>query len=155
MVANRGQVDSPVVRTWPVANLAVFVPMLLPWPYPVRRVFWVNGSTIGSNVDFGIYSADGRRIYSTGSTAQAGTSTLQFVTPGTEFLLSPGAYFFAWACSGTTNRSYGGANGAAGLRQSGVLQQSTALPLPATWTPELLAAVAYPLCGITRTLSGI
>jgi hypothetical protein len=60
----------PAARTW-VANLVSYCPIGLARPYPVQRVFWVNGSTIGSNVDFGIYTADGRRIYNTGSTARS------------------------------------------------------------------------------------
>ena len=55
--------------TWPVANTGFYVPIWLPFPYPVKRVFWVNGSSITSvSMDFGIYSASGTRLYSVGST---------------------------------------------------------------------------------------
>lgn len=140
-------------RTW-VANLAIYIPVLVMWPYTVQRVFWVNGSTITStSADFGIYTAEGTRIYSTGSTAMAGASDLQFVTP-TAFTLSPGAYYFGWSCNNTTNRAYGGAPPALGDRLGGVLAESSAFPLPATMTPAAVANPLYPLCGVTRTTSG-
>ena len=34
--------------TWPVANTGFYVPIFLPFPYQVRRVFWVNGSSVTS-----------------------------------------------------------------------------------------------------------
>lgn len=143
--------------TWPVANTAFYLPFTLPFAYPVRRVFWVNGSSVTStNMDFGIYTADGTRLYSTGSTAQAGISAVQYVTP-TEFLLSPGRYYFALACSSTTaNRGGTGNIPASATRQRliGNLQEASALPLPVTMTGVAVANSCLPLCGITRTASG-
>lgn len=146
---------NPVAFTW-VANSAVYIPMSVPWPYPVNRVWWVNGSTIGNNVDFGIYTPSGNKIFSTGSTAQSGTSVPQFVTPGTPFLLDPGNYYFAYACSGTTSTAFGTALSTAGQSaMCGLYSQATALPLPASATfASMGVALAVPLCGITRTPSG-
>lgn len=150
--ATNGAVGAAAL-TW-VANLAIYVPVLIPWPYTVRRVFWVNGSTITTtNADFGIYTVDGTRIYSTGSTAMSGASAPQFVTP-TEFTLSSGAYYFAWTCSNTTSRATGAAAVTASQRLAGVLQQASALPLPATMTGAAVSNAVYPLCGVTRTTSG-
>jgi hypothetical protein len=145
----------PGPLTW-VANQAVFMPVVLPWPYQVRRVFWQNGSTITtSNADFGIYTEDGTRLYSTGSTALSGTNTPQFVSP-TAFLLSPGAYYFAYVCDNTTNRSFGfSIFTTTAQRQAGILQQASALPLPASMSSAGAATQAvYEICGITRTASG-
>lgn len=142
--------------TWPVANTAFYVPVALPCPYPVKRVFWINGSTASLNMDFGIYTADGTLIYSTGSTAASGTSAPQYVTP-TEFLLAPGRYYFGLACSNTTANAGGQGNTSqtvGRLRLAGVLQQATALPLPATMTPAAVANSCLPICGVTRTASG-
>ena len=152
-----GSLGSPASLTWSVANTAYYIPMIIPWPYQVRRVFWINGSSVTTvNMDFGIYTADGTKIYSTGSTAEAGASATQYVTP-TEFLLSPGPYYFALACSSiTANRGGQGNNGVAvnKLRIGGVLQQATALPLPATMTGAAVANSIYPICGVTRTTTG-
>lgn len=151
-----GSVGAATNLTW-VANLAIYVPVLVPWAYPVKRVFWINGSTItSSNADFGIYTVDGTRIYSTGSTALSGTSAAQYVTPSTSFVLSPGAYYFAYACDNTTARTLGAAGtaGADALRLTGCYQQASALPLPATATFASMANALYPFCGVTRTASG-
>lgn len=141
--------------TW-IANQAVYMPVSIPWAYPVRRVFWLNGSTITtSNADFGIYTASGKRIYSTGSTALSGTTVPQYVTPGTPFILPAGAYYFAYVCDNTTSRSYGNviSTNARGA-MAGMLSQATALPLPASATFATYATPGLPVCGITRTPSG-
>lgn len=152
-VSRTGTVN-PASITW-VANQAVFIPVTLPFPYPVRRVFWGVGSAGGGNVDFGIYNFEGTRLFSTGSTAQSGTSTLQYVDV-TDFLLTPGVYYFGYAASGTTNVSNGSTVATATFqRMAGILQQASALPLPATMASAGAATQAiYPLCGITRTASG-
>lgn len=143
--------------TW-VANLAIWMPVNIPWPYPVRRVFWGNGSTItSSNAEFAIYNANGVRIYTTGSTALSGVSAPQFVDP-TDFLLSAGRYYFAYTCDNTTNRARGVTTFTTTiLRQSGVYQKAGVAPgaLPTTMVGVGAATQAlYPLCGITRTSSG-
>lgn len=142
--------------TW-VADLAMFIPVTLPWHYPVERVFWANGGTITSNVDFGIYAEDGTRIYSTGEVAQAGATDLQFVTPADPFLLPPGAYYFALACDGTTSRLNGSTSvNTNWMRLAGVLQQAAASPLPANMNGAGgPASTLWPICGITRLQSGV
>lgn len=144
--------------TWPSANLAKYVPVAIPWPYLVKRVFWINGSSVTStNMDFGIYTAEGTKIYSTGSTAASGTSATQYVTPATDILLTPGRYYFALASSsGSANRGGQGSTSTNVIAEQlgGMLQEASALPLPATMTPVTVANSAFPLCGVTRTASG-
>lgn len=143
--------------TWPAANQAFYYPFFLPWPYPIRRVFWANGSSVTStNFDFGIYTADGTRIYNTTSTAASGASVLQYVTP-TEFLLAPGRYYMAISCSSTT-ASRGG-TGIGGISNAlaamaGILIEASALPLPATMTPATTTTTVIPICGFTYNASG-
>ena len=142
----------PSVTTW-VANYVVYMPVWIPWPYPVNRVFWGNGSTASNNMNFGIFTSTGKRIYSTGSTAQSGASALQFVTPGSKFTLAPGMYFFALTNDSTTNRVYGGVMTILHQQQCGVLGQAAnfALADPATMATPTQAL--YGLCGVTRTIS--
>lgn len=142
--------------TWPSANRAIYMPIRIPWPYRVARVFWANGGTITGNVDLGIYTSGGAKIYSTGSTAQSGTSTLQFVTVTTPFVLAPGSYYIAMAVSAVTaNLVQGGTTFALGaIRAMGCLQQDTALPVPTSATFAEVASSLYALAGITRTASG-
>ncbi len=137
------------------ANQATYIPFSIPWPYPVNRVFWCNGSSTTGNTDFGIYTPGGFRIYSTGSTAGSGTTVPQYVTPGTPFVLPAGQYYFAFSSAGTTNRAIGiipGTNLNAAM--AGFLAQATAFPLPSTATFATAASTARVLCGITRTASG-
>lgn len=149
---------TPVSLTWPVANTAFYVPIWLQWPYNVERVFWINGSSVTSaNADFGIYNSDGTRIYSTGSTAMTPVSAIQYTSPSPDFILSPGRYYFALACSSVTaNRGGQGSVSAtvARVRLGGILQEASALPLPATMTPSAVANACMPLCGVTRTTTG-
>src|SRR6185295_9653455 len=140
---------APASITW-TANQAIYMPVTLPWPYPVNRVFWVNGSVVTtSNCDFGIYSQSGARLYSTTSTAQSGTNVPQFVTPTTPFTLPAGRYYFAWVSDNTTNRGFGNLSTVAFQAMSGLLTQATALPLPATETFATVTNVGQVLCGIT------
>ncbi len=127
--------------------------MSIPFEYLVQRVWWVNGTTITStSVDMGIYTFDGRRLYSTTPTAMVGASSVQYATLGTPLLLGPGRYYLAWACNNTTARAY--ATAIASVTQGrldGFLQQTSAATLPATATFASYATVAgFPFCGITR-----
>lgn len=153
--ANGGTGFTGAVRTW-VANLVNYCPMWLPFDYPVKRVFWWNGSTATSNADFGIYDDSGARIYNTGSTGQSGGTLPQYVTPASDFILPAGAYYFALTYSGTTSRGYSLSGSANASRLCGMLEETTgAFGLPATMTPVAFArAWAAPVCGVTRTTSG-
>jgi hypothetical protein len=139
--------------TW-VANQSVFVPISIPFDYPVNRVFWVNGSVVGGNANFGIFDRSGKRIYSTGSTVTAGASAPQFTTP-TPFILPAGEYYFAYAASGTTNVVAGSvAVTAAMLALGGVVGQASNLALANPATFATVGQALYPYCGVTRTVSG-
>jgi hypothetical protein len=140
--------------TW-VANYACFVPVSIPWDYPVNRVFWVNGSVVGGNANFGIFDRAGKRIYAVGSTVTSGASIPQFTTPGTPFVLPAGEYFFAYAASGTTNVVAGSTSYTVEqLKMAGVLCQASDLALtdPATFATS--SSALFPYCGVTRTGTG-
>lgn len=146
---------TPGAFTW-TANQAAYIPVSIPWQYPVARVFWVNGSSATGNADFGIYTVSGKRIYSTGSTGQSGATTAQYVTPGTPFILDAGSYLFALAFSGTTSVAYGGLTPPSAIQLAGMgcLSQTSAFALPASATFATFAASGFVVCGITRTASG-
>lgn len=143
---------------WATANLGVFYPVVLPWPYPVQRVFWANGTTASLNANFGIYTADLVQLYSTGSTAQTGpgTSVIQYVSPTVPFVLPPGRYYFGFALSNTTAGCAYGAGGRdlTSCRLAGFFQQATQIPMSASLTPAALATGNIQLCGITRKSAG-
>lgn len=134
--------------TW-VANLAMYMPFELPWDYQVKRVFWCNGATTTSNGDLGVYTLTGQRLMSTGSIARSGADTLQFTT--VDWVIEAGSYYLGVACAGTTTSLRGATVLTAPmLRATGVLQQATALPLPATATFAAATNALYPLAGFTR-----
>lgn len=145
---------TPAAITW-VANLAIYVPVTFPVPYPVRRMFWCNGTTADANVDVGVYTTGGTRLYSSGSTAQSGTSSLQYVSLSSELVLH-GRCYLAFACSSASaSRTVGLSGGGTSLlRLAGVLQESSAFPLPSSWTPEAISNDKYPFVGVTHYASG-
>lgn len=146
---------TPGSITW-VANVAVYIPFSIPWRFPLRRVFWVNGATVGTNCDMGVYSPDGNRLYSTGSTVQAGASTLQYVTAN-DMVLTPGLYYVGLSCSGTTTALFGNSTMlVAEARIGGIRQETAALPLPAAATFAAYAQTGgVPMFGLSRSASGI
>lgn len=144
----------PSSQSW-TANVAVYIPLLLPWHYSVKRAFWYHGSAVSGHVDIGIYTKSGALIWSAGSTVNAGSASQpQYVTPSQDLLLQPGRYWMAYTHDGTTNQYLGAPVAADKGRLSGIYQQASAHPLPATATFAAYAGVGVPLIGITNTASG-
>lgn len=152
--ANNLALGSMASGVWPSANLALYMPISFPFPYPAKRAWWVNGTTANGNVDLGLYSAvSGAKLYSTGATLQSGTSATQYVS--VDWLVQPGEYFLALSLSsgtGTIFRTTGAS--AIVCRMAGVLQEASAHPLPTTMTPVTATNAYWPLFGLTRTTSG-
>jgi hypothetical protein len=146
---------------WGTANLAVYIPFSIPWPFPVRRVFWGNGSApnAGTNCDVGLYSIGGTRIWSAGSTAQdtARNTVPQYVTPSSDILLVPGRYYFGFVCSVTTANRLIVYTFPAALqaRFRGYMQEALgSTVLPAAMTPAQFSGTIGPFVGISRAASG-
>lgn len=148
---------SLVLAAWPAANTAIYMPFWLPWPYPVRRMFWVNGSAVAGNWDIGIYTTSLKLLYSAGSTAMSGASVPQYVSPSSPLLLDGGSYYLGVVHSATTaNHAQGASPSLVKVRQAGgILHQASALPLPDPMVPATPTGTGLlPLCGFTRTASG-
>lgn len=147
---------APVSTAW-VANLAIFIPFNLPWPYTVSRFFWVNGATLTGppNTDVGIFAVDGRKIVSTGNTAQSGASTIQFANASTTARLAPGRYYLGYSNSATLADTfcYGGVS-VGPMASHQIFQQTSANPLPSSATFARTSNALIPFCGFTRTSSG-
>ncbi len=118
----------PATATWPTANLGLFIPFFLPCRFVLRRMFCLNGSAVSGNIDLGVYSMDGSKIVSAGSTAHSGTSTVQIVTV-TETVLAPGRYYMALSCSNTTSQFLRQSIGVLGAQNGGIVQAATQVPL--------------------------
>lgn len=151
---NASSNETGVSTSWTATSRVLIMPFWLPWPYPVRRVFWGNGATLTANKDFGIYTFDGGKIYTTGSVAEAGASALQYVTP-TEFTLYPGRYYMAISCNAASTAGHAWAFAPSGfaMTQGGMLNMATTFPLPVTLTFATSSGTIVPLFGFTRYAS--
>lgn len=119
--------------TFASADMAFFYPVKVYDPFTATRLFVLNGSAVSGNIDVGIYSSQGNRIVSSGSTAQSGTTAIQEFDV-TDTIIYPGVYYLAVAMDNTTGSLFANGIGAARIRAAHAFQQSTAFPLPATAT---------------------
>jgi hypothetical protein len=118
---------------WASANLMIGYPVHLNRPERVTKLWIYNGATATGNLDVGIYDAHGTLLVSSGSTVQAGTTTIQSLdiadTP-----LGPGDFYMALAMDGTSGTTRW-VTWSVAMSQGYVLGQVrklTAFPLPAT-----------------------
>lgn len=141
--------------SYPAANRAIAVPLVLAHPFLVQKVFWVNGTTATTDsADVGVYTEAGGLLVSGGGTAISGASSMQEADV-TDTLLRPGRYWIAYAQNGTTATPFAQSYTAAGvLRCTGAAQMDTAYVLPSTFTPAAVTGTVLPLFGIAaRTLA--
>lgn len=140
---------TPASAAWPAANTAIFVPFTVYQPLIAVKMFCLNGGTASGNIDIGIYDDQQNRLVSMGSTAQAGTSTIQSFDIADTTLL-PGAYYMAMNESGTTGTNISWALSALVGGSMGLLQQAVgAIALPATAAFATLANAYVPNIGFT------
>lgn len=136
-------------NAWPANNRAIYIPFSVDVPLTVFQMA-VEVTTQSGNLDLGIYTEQGVRLVSAGSTA-VGAAGIQTVNI-TDTTLSPGTYFMAMSCSTTAAAFTSGTNVVALLLQvCGVQQEalgSVTLPDPATFANP---ASAY-IPGITMAL---
>lgn len=145
------QIQSSASSTWAASNRAILVPFWLTSPFPIRNIFWLNGTAVSGNVDAAVYGLNGNRILSTGSTAQAGTSSMQVVST-TETWLGPGKFFLGLVLDNTTGTIVRGNPGGPRTKAYGILMNNSSFPFPAdissTWQESITATV--PLVGISE-----
>lgn len=135
---------------WPAANLAIFIPVRMPFVFPVRNVFWMNGGTASGNVDVGYYTLDGALVFSSGATAQGAAG---FQSVAVNNYIDPGAGYLAILLTSATGTNQGVSGGLTNndLRIAGLRQQAVgAGALPATATFAQYAQTVYPLLGVER-----
>lgn len=137
---------------WTANNLAIYVPVSMPTPFTIARFMIANGSNITGNVDVGIYSAAGTRLLSTGSTARANASAVQYLDV-TNMVFQRGNYYLGMVGSSTTGTylQVTVANAVRG-RVLGVLEEQLgATTLPGTMTPVALTGTSLPQFGFTQS----
>lgn len=154
--ARAGGAFVPASAGWGTASQAVYIPFSLPFPYLIRRMFWVNGSSAGSTHELAVYTFGGRQLVTTSGQTGTGNSAPQYITLGTPYLLSPGTYYLGYSLNATTsNRIFLDSDLSALIKRfTGILEQASASPLPALATFATPTTTSYPLVGFTDTPSG-
>lgn len=152
--AVRGFGTTSVASTaWGTANMAIYVPIVLPVPVLVVKAWVANGATANGNVDVAAYDAAGNRLVSAGSTLQAGTGDLQEFNV-TDTVLPAGLIYIALASSSTTATFLIAVTTVPKATAHGMYTQASAFALPATATFANADAITFvPLFGFAlRTL---
>lgn len=137
---------------WPTANLSILWPFSVSQPCTILRFWSQNGATASGNLDMGIYNDAGTLIGSIGSTAQSGTSNVQWVTP-TPINLSPNVrYYFAIAMDGTTGTVFRttAAISVGQVQAAGIVQVAANFPLATGVTFAAPANNYVPMAGMSR-----
>lgn len=135
---------------WPAANRALYIPFIVEATVTAYQISVENGATVSGNLDVGLYSRFGARLASSGSTTQAGTSTIQPIDI-TDTVLAPGVYYMALCVDNTTATFIRSSTSLIALRMCGVQQQAVGavtLPDPATFanpTSPYLPAISVQL----------
>jgi hypothetical protein len=136
--------------TYPAANDAIFIPVKLERPALVKRLFALNGNSLNGNIDMGIYTKDGARIVSIGSTAQAGVVAIQFFDI-TDTFLTPNLYYMAVAMNNNSATLRRFNITAIRQQQFGILRAASAFPLPSSVTFTSVNAAFVPNIGMELT----
>jgi len=135
---NGNGLNGAATGSWPTANKALFFPFILTdWAVVYQLLFYV-GATSAGNVDMGIYTPEGTRVVSAGSTAMsASVNTIQELNV-TDTTLAPGRYLLAAACSSTSGTCFRLSPADETILCSyPTYEQASAFALPATATPVL------------------
>lgn len=133
---------------WPSANMAFFTPVRVPHRMTLTKLGLFNASVVSGNWDIGIYDPSGRRLVSTGSTAQSGAYVMQAVDVA-DSEIGPGLFYFAAVMDNTTSQVYrmvpNNSNVDIVRLLTGCVQMASAFPLPATATFATLAYLFSPV----------
>jgi len=143
-------VDPSLVSTTHVANVAYLFPFRLSEASTIRKLGWMNGTSVGNNCDVGVYTNTFARMISTGSTAAAGASVWQWVDV-TDTPIGPGKYYLAIARDvSTANRGMRwGNNGPIELAQLfGLVDAASSFPLPDPLVGAAFTTMGQYVCGI-------
>lgn len=124
---------SVTASTWPSANRAIYIPFIVV-QITTAYVMAFQVAVQSGNCDVGIYTEQGVRLVSAGSTA-VGAAGFQSINI-TDTVLTPGVYYMAMNCDNTTASFRAALSSALGIQGCGVQQQAVgavALPDPATF----------------------
>ena len=140
---------------WPASNRAIFVPIRIVEPTVAINIGVGNGVTVSGNFDVGIFTLDGVRIISSGSTAQSGAYAFQVVDIA-DTLLGSGVYYLAVAFDNTTATPIRTTLAQLAMcKMIGIAEMSSAFPLPATATLATATSSYIPWLAIGTSSGGV
>ncbi len=118
--------------------------MPISMPFLAVKMMIYNGGTVSGNVDVGVYTSEGTKVVTSGTTAHTGTSTTQ-IFDITDTLLNPGLYYLACAFDNNTALiAHSGNLAINNARTVGIRQASSSFVLPTAVTFEALASAYVP-----------
>jgi len=119
---------SPAAGAFVAANRAMYYPFRLTAPFTSTHAWWANGTTVGANVDVGVYDSAFGRLASIGSTGQGTTQAIG--SAALAVTLQPGLYYLGFACNSATAQFYFASLSTPKSFICGGRTQSTAFALP-------------------------
>lgn len=151
--SNGTPLNSVASAIYPVANKALFFPFFLGKTITAVTFLWFNGSAVSGNIDVGIYTEDGTRLYALGSTVQAGTNVVQSIPlTGSGLTFGPGLFYLAIVMDNITGRLFRGQSNATltqVMSELGAAEMDGAFALPAMATLVSLTVDYIPVFGLT------
>lgn len=131
------------------ANRISYMPVYIDAPGIITKLWCRNGATIAGNVAMALYACVAgqptTQLATSGAVAQAGVSAMQEFDITDLTIDSPRVLFVALVSSDATATFYGGFASALAWKLTGMKQQSSAMPPPATATPVTMASSAAPI----------
>lgn len=135
---------------WPAVSFILYYPFFIRSPKTYVVAFWMNGAAVSGDLDMGLYNADGTtKLFSLGSTAQAGVNAVQQATVSWG-PLDPGRYYWAMVADNTTATFHRVGPSTTHMRCAGVRQQASTFPLPASATFAAPTATFMPAIGLSE-----
>ena len=145
---------TPASAVYPSANRAYYYSIVIPRALVIRRFWWLNGATVGTNnLQAGLYYDSFVSVLLGASTLSAGTANLVQFDDVADTAIGPGEYWLALWCDGTTATIFRLAT--TGGPRHGVIYDEDSLTggLPTTATPTSPANVYLPMFGFTTRAS--
>jgi hypothetical protein len=150
----------PASATWGLTNRIYYAPVVIPVACVAYRLFWANGSTVGTNdLQAGIYNDNDDGTDGPGTAVVLGTSTLSAGASVCQFdniadtPIYPGKYWLALWCNGNTATVLRSTSSSVTGRQLNTYVETNASGLPTTATPAQATSPYLPLTGFTTIAS--
>jgi hypothetical protein len=126
------------------ANMLIFYPFAVARPVRVTQFWWENDTAVSGNSDVGIYSTALVKLGSCGSTANAGTSTIQIANATAAFNLPINQrLWLALGCDNGTQRFRRSSSAVALGEFIGVKQQASGWSSGLPTTPVFDATITF------------